>query len=437
MGKRRRGPSAADFAKLQREVAEQRQLIIQMLQMEQQRYDFLLRLLQSGGQAAPGAALPPAPTLPGSGATPESGRGAAASKSPAEHGAAADHAAASAAVATVTGRITTRAGTLKDTYVYLDQVRGSPARGHTLEIKQKDKQFWPEVAAVQRGTTVTFPNFDAVFHNVFSPSGKNSFDLGSYRSGDQPRSAVLTTPGVVDVYCNIHSRMHATVLVVPSATYAKVAADGTFRLDNVPVGARHIVAFSPGAKPVTQKVDVLPAGAKRRSPSSTRGKRPTSTSSGSRTVPTRNKVAAMISARNATSVACAVVAIAAAGAGLVVRRTQERAQRAAAQKIDALTTTARDAVSGQIEMPLRSLESEVKRAAARPAAPGRVGRRRGQRDAHRSVRQRGLVGALSLARGGRAFGDTASRRPRRQGSSRSGRDDVDACTGVRGRFGTS
>ena len=172
-----------------------------------------------------------------------------------------DHAMAPATVATVTGRITTRAGTLKETYVYLDQVRGSPARGHTLEIKQKDKQFWPEVAAVQRGTTVTFPNFDAVFHNVFSPSGKNSFDLGSYRSGDQPRSAVLTTPGVVDVYCNIHSRMHATILVVPSATYAKVAADGSFRLDNVPVGARHIVAFSPGAKPVTQKVEVLPAGA--------------------------------------------------------------------------------------------------------------------------------------------------------------------------------
>ena len=45
--------------------------------------------------------------------------------------------------------------------------RGSPARGHTLEIKQKDKQFWPEVAAVQGGTTVTFPNFDASFTTYF------------------------------------------------------------------------------------------------------------------------------------------------------------------------------------------------------------------------------------------------------------------------------
>src|SRR6478609_6351393 len=45
------GPSAADFARLQKEVAEQRQLIIQMMQIEQQRYDMLLRLMQSGGGA--------------------------------------------------------------------------------------------------------------------------------------------------------------------------------------------------------------------------------------------------------------------------------------------------------------------------------------------------------------------------------------------------
>src|SRR4029078_3813983 len=114
-------------------------------------------------------------------------------------------------------------------------VKGAPARGHSLDIRQKDKQFSPQVAVVQRGTTVVFPNMDAIFHNVFSPSGKNAFDLGSYRSGDTPRSVVLTTPGVVEVFCNIHARMNATVLVVPNATFAKVAPDGTFRLENVPV----------------------------------------------------------------------------------------------------------------------------------------------------------------------------------------------------------
>ena len=118
-------------------------------------------------------------------------------------------------VASVTGRVEARAGSLKEAYVYVDIAKGSSARGHTLEIKQKDKQFWPQTAVVQRGTSIVFPNLDSVFHSVFSTSGRNSFDLGSYRSGDPARSVTLTTPGVVEVFCNIHAKMNANILVVP------------------------------------------------------------------------------------------------------------------------------------------------------------------------------------------------------------------------------
>ena len=245
-------PSAADFARLQHEVAEQRQLIIQMLQIEQQRYEMLLRLLQSGDRIPSGTVLPSVPAAPSTPSASSGGASAPVGKAPVER--------AGATTAAVTGRVQARSGSLKETYVYVDQIRGSAARGHTLEIKQKDKQFSPQVAVVQRGTSVVFPNLDPVFHNVFSPSGKNSFDLGSYRAGDQPRSVVLTTPGVVEVFCNIHSRMNATILVVPSALYTKVAADGAFKLENVPVGTRRLVAWSPHAKPAMQKVDVSASG---------------------------------------------------------------------------------------------------------------------------------------------------------------------------------
>ena len=107
---------------------------------------------------------------------------------------------------------------------------------------------------------MSFPNLDAVFHSVFSTSGRNSFDLGSYRSGDPARSVTLTTPGVVEVFCNIHAKMNAAILVVPGPMYTKVAPDGSFRLENVPVGARRIVAWTPNAKPVQQKVDVTSGG---------------------------------------------------------------------------------------------------------------------------------------------------------------------------------
>ena len=241
-------PTAAEFARLEREVAEQRQLIIQMLQIEQDRYTILLKLLQTGGQIPPGTTLPGVPSLPlpGHAAAPS-----AEPEAPARE---------STSLAVVTGHVQSRDGSLKDAYVYLDQVRGSSAHGRTLEIKQKDKQFSPQVAVVQRGTNVVFPNFDAIYHNVFSTSGRNSFDLGAYRAGETPRAVVLSTPGVVDVFCNIHARMNAAILVVPSSVYTKVGADGSFRLENVPVGSRKLVAWSPNAKPAQQRVEVTAAG---------------------------------------------------------------------------------------------------------------------------------------------------------------------------------
>src|SRR3954471_16552658 len=48
-------PTRAEFNKLQNDVKEQRALIIQLMQSDQQRYDMLLRLLQ--GQ--PGVVVPP------------------------------------------------------------------------------------------------------------------------------------------------------------------------------------------------------------------------------------------------------------------------------------------------------------------------------------------------------------------------------------------
>ena len=59
-------PTRAELSKLQNDVREQRQLIIQMMQTEQQRYDMLLRLLQGqgGGTPLPGvaSATPSAPS---------------------------------------------------------------------------------------------------------------------------------------------------------------------------------------------------------------------------------------------------------------------------------------------------------------------------------------------------------------------------------------
>jgi hypothetical protein len=95
------------------------------------------------------------------------------------------------------------------------------------------------VVAVSVGGVVDFPNEDPIFHNVFSVSGENRFDLDLYK---RPKSGQWTfqNPGVVRVYCNIHPQMSAVVLVRDTPFLTKAAPDGSFEIAEVPAG-RYVV----------------------------------------------------------------------------------------------------------------------------------------------------------------------------------------------------
>jgi len=153
------------------------------------------------------------------------------------------------AVGNVVGKVTGSA----DAVVYVDDIV-VPARG-TATMKQEGKQFLPAVLIVQKGTTVQFPNLDAFFHNVFSVTPDNSFDLGSYRQGET-KGVTMSKPGVVNVYCNMHPQMVGHILVVPNGNYVRAGKDGFFRLQNVPTGHHRIVAWAPDSKPTIAEADV-------------------------------------------------------------------------------------------------------------------------------------------------------------------------------------
>ena len=167
-----------EIDRLKQELAEQRQLILQLMQAEQQRYDVVLKLLRAGG--APGADVSsalPAAAVGGGDRAQERPRATRART----------RGAGGREAATVTGRVRTGGGqSLGEAYVYVDGLRSS-ARGHTVEIKQRDKQFAPRVVVVPLGTKLVFPNQDTVIHNVFSTAPGNSFDLGSVKGGRRRR----------------------------------------------------------------------------------------------------------------------------------------------------------------------------------------------------------------------------------------------------------
>ncbi|MGO8671228.1 MAG: hypothetical protein ACLQVD_07690 [Capsulimonadaceae bacterium] len=102
-------------------------------------------------------------------------------------------------------------------------------------VDQRHKTFIPHVSVVTRGTTVQFPNNDTVFHNVFAYYQAKKFDLGMYPRG-ATRSVTFDKPGVVVLFCSIHTDMNAYIMVVDTPYYAVTDGQGRFRIPHVAAG---------------------------------------------------------------------------------------------------------------------------------------------------------------------------------------------------------
>jgi plastocyanin len=79
-------------------------------------------------------------------------------------------------------------------------------------VSQKNKAFSTRTLKVKVGDTVVFRNDDPFFHNIFSLSDVQSFDLGSFPQGHE-RKATFNKPGQVEVECAIHPDMKMVVEV--------------------------------------------------------------------------------------------------------------------------------------------------------------------------------------------------------------------------------
>jgi len=126
-------------------------------------------------------------------------------------------------------------------------------------MDQRNETFVPYVLAVHAGSTVEFPNNDEIYHNVFSLSGTKKFDLGRYERG-RSKSVRFEQPGVVRVFCDIHSHMNAFILVFAHRYFAMTDEAGRYRIDNVPQGTYDLVAWTDGEVRAAETVTVTGAG---------------------------------------------------------------------------------------------------------------------------------------------------------------------------------
>ena len=146
--------------------------------------------------------------------------------------------------------------------VYLETAPQSafeaPAPGRAV-LDQRNEAFVPYVLAVTVGSTVEFPNSDPFYHNVFSLSKPRRFDLGRYPKG-QSRSVRFDQPGVVRVFCEIHSHMNAFILVFAHRYFAATDAEGRYRIEGVPPGTYTLAVWNDGQVRARREVRVAAAG---------------------------------------------------------------------------------------------------------------------------------------------------------------------------------
>ena len=130
-----------------------------------------------------------------------------------------------------------------------------PAPEKRPELNQRQMVFRPLVLPILAGTTVDFPNEDDLFHNVFSYSKAGEFDLGRYPKGKR-KSVTFGEPGVVNVFCDIHSYMFATIIVLDNPYFALPADDGSFSIAGVPAGTYELTFWYGRKKVSTRRVTV-------------------------------------------------------------------------------------------------------------------------------------------------------------------------------------
>jgi plastocyanin len=129
--------------------------------------------------------------------------------------------------------------------VLLHGPAGSKAAAPSTFIVDQVKQtFTPDLTVMPLGSSVKFPNSDAVSHQVYSFSPAKRFQLPLYR-GTPYAPVRFDKAGIVTLGCNIHDDMIAYLVVTDAQWSGRTEPDGSWSASNLPVGEFRVEVWHP------------------------------------------------------------------------------------------------------------------------------------------------------------------------------------------------
>jgi plastocyanin len=125
-----------------------------------------------------------------------------------------------------------------------------------VQLDQHFLQFTTRVVPILKGTTVDFTNNDPVYHNVFTNSQDNKFDLGRRKKGDKASVTFKHAEIPVKVFCEVHNSMKAFILVLDNPYFTKCGPNQHFKIKDIPPGTYTLVAWHDLWENVERKVTI-------------------------------------------------------------------------------------------------------------------------------------------------------------------------------------
>jgi len=147
-------------------------------------------------------------------------------------------------------------GEVKNAVIQIVDLKRPPSAAKEAVLDQVTCEYAPHVLVVPVGGTVKIKNSDGILHNVHTFSENNTPFNRAQPKYLKVFSEKFAKPEVISVRCDVHGWMSGWIVVSESAFFDVTSADGSFKMENIPVGKYSLEVWHETLGKTTHSVEV-------------------------------------------------------------------------------------------------------------------------------------------------------------------------------------